>query len=213
MMPSVDREAITADLVSRLIATQFPRWADLPVRPVEQDGWDNRTFHLGLDLSVRLPSGESYALQVAKEHRWLPVLAPQLPLPIPAPVAMGEPGCGYPWPWSVYRWLPGEPASPERVADLDRFAGDLAGFLAALYRVDATGGPRPGAHNFFRGGPLTVYDTETRDAIALLGSEIEGDAATRVWEAALSARWTSRPHCRSTPPRGRGAAAGRCGRR
>jgi aminoglycoside phosphotransferase (APT) family kinase protein len=94
---------IDAQLARRLVDTQFPQWADLPIAPVEVDGWDNRTFRLGEDLTVRLPSGDWYALQVEKEQRWLPLLAPQLPLPIPTPVARGEPGEGYPYAWSVYR--------------------------------------------------------------------------------------------------------------
>lgn len=98
---------IDAALVRRLVDTQFPQWRDLPIAPVEHDGWDNRTFRLGDDLSVRLPSATGYTVQVAKEQEWLPRLAPQLPLPIPQPVAAGVPGEGYPFPWSVYRWLPG----------------------------------------------------------------------------------------------------------
>lgn len=188
-MPSVDKVAITPALVSRLVATQFPQWAHLPVTPVELDGWDNTTFRLGEDLSVRLPSADAYVAQVEKEHRWLPILAHQLPLPIPTPLAKGTPGCGFPRPWSVYGWLPGEHATVERVASLERFARDLAGFLSALSAIDPGGGPRPGEHNFFRGGPLTVYDSEAREAISALDGEIDTDAATEVWEAALAATW------------------------
>ena len=107
-MPSVVRTAVTVELVSWLVGAQFPQWAGLPVRRVEPGGWDNITFRLGPDMSVRLPSGPGYAEQVEKEHRWLPGFAVQLPLPIPVPLAIGVPGCDYPWPWSVYRWLPGE---------------------------------------------------------------------------------------------------------
>lgn len=184
---------ITPALVSRLVAAQFPQWGRLRVRPVDLDGWDNATFRLGDDLSVRLPSGEEYALQVDKEHRWLPVLAPQLPFPIPEPVAKGDPGCGYPWPWSVYRWQEGTPAAGRRIANLTEFASSLAGFLAALYQIDPAGGPQPGDHNFFRGGPLAVYNAETRDAIAVLGDEIDSAGATEVWEAALAAAWHGPP--------------------
>ena len=84
--------AIDAALVTRLIASQFPQWADLPITPAEPNGWDNRTFRLGAGMSVRLPSAARYAAQVEKEHRWLPVLAPQLPLPIPVPLAVWSPG-------------------------------------------------------------------------------------------------------------------------
>jgi aminoglycoside phosphotransferase (APT) family kinase protein len=94
--------AIDVDLVCRLIQAQCPQWADLPIRPVGAGGWDNRTFHLGDRMTVRLPSAPAYALQVEKEQRWLPVLAPHLPLPIPVPLSRGEPSADFPLPWSVY---------------------------------------------------------------------------------------------------------------
>jgi aminoglycoside phosphotransferase (APT) family kinase protein len=188
-----DQVHIDVSLVRRLVTTQFPQWADLPIKPVEFGGWDNRTFHLGEHMTVRLPSAERYILQVEKEHRWLPRLAPLLPLPIPVPLAMGMPAEGYPWHWSVYRWLDGEIATIAHIADLREFASTLAHFLVALQRVDATGGPPPGKHNFFRGGPLTVYDGETRQALKALDGTIDTDAATAVWEAALAATWRGSP--------------------
>ena len=193
MMRSVEKAAITAELAARLVQDQFPQWAGLPVRRVEPGGWDNVTFRLGADLSVRLPSGPWYAQQVEKEHRWLPVLARRLPLPIPEPLGRGVPGRGFPWPWSVYRWLPGTPVAAGHVADPAAFAADLAAFLAALYRIDPAGGPPPGEHNFFRGGPLTVYDDETRRALTALGGEIDTGRAARVWEEALGAAWHGSP--------------------
>jgi len=183
---------IDVSLVRRLLV-QFPQWADLPVKRVEFDGWDNTTFRLGEDLSVRLPSAQAYAGQVEKEHRWLPRLAAHLPLSIPVPLAMGVPANGYPWHWSVYRWLEGENATIKSIADLQQFATALAQFLAALQRIDPADGPPPGQHNFFRGGPLTTYDSETRDAIATLRGRIDADAVTAVWEAALRATWHGPP--------------------
>lgn len=188
-MSPVERTAITRALASRLIAAQFPQWADLPVWPVELSGWDNITFRLGDDLSVRLPSGENYVPQVSKEHRWLPELARHLPLPIPEPLAQGIPGCGYPWPWSVYRWLDGEPAATGHVADLEQFAADLADFLAALYKIDARGGPVAGYDTCFFGVPLAHWDSQTRQAVAALDGEIDTMLAAEVWEAALAAPW------------------------
>ena len=184
---------IYADLVRRLVAAQFPRWADLPVRPVEAGGWDNRTFHLGPRMTVRLPSAAQYALQVEKEHRWPPKLAALLPRPIPIPLAKGAPAEDYPWPWSVYRWIEGETAGVGRIADLRRFATNRAEFLNALSRIDPADGPPPGRHNFFRGGPLAVYDAETRQAIAALERRADTDAASAVWEAALGAKWDGSP--------------------
>ena len=166
------RLEIDVALARSLVASQFPRWADLPIAPVALDGWDNRTFRLGDELSIRLPTGAWYARQVEKEQRWLPVLAPQLPLPIPQPVARGEPSDEFPYPWSVYRWLEGEVAAVAPVADPVAFAVDLAALPRALRRVDATGGPEPGEHNFFRGGPPSYYEAETLAAIERLGDAI-----------------------------------------
>src|SRR3954471_6707046 len=181
---------ITGDLVSALIREQFPQWSDREVRPVALGGWDNRTFRLGEDLVVRLPSQLRYVPQVSKEQRWLPVLAPMLPLPIPIPVVEGKPGSGYPWPWSVYRWIEGSPATLADIANQEELASDLARFLLALYRIDATGGPAAGEHNFFRGGPVGTYDQEVREAIAALGHRIDTAAATKVWKCALASTWS-----------------------
>ncbi|HEU4749949.1 MAG TPA: aminoglycoside phosphotransferase family protein [Acidimicrobiia bacterium] len=180
-------------LVTALVSAQFPQWADLPITRVENDGWDNRTFRLGSDMSVRLPSGEDYSAQVAKEHRWLPELAPQLPLEIPVPLAMGVPGHGYPWNWSIYRWLDGDNASLERINDLDEFAKSLAHFLVGLQDIDAANGPAAGKHSFYRGAPVATYDAETRASIATLGDEIPRDLATEVWETAVASRWKGSP--------------------
>jgi aminoglycoside phosphotransferase (APT) family kinase protein len=183
------KEGITVRLVECLLAEQFPRWSHLSVAPVELDGNDNTTFRLGEGLSARLPSADAYVVQIDKEHEWLPQLAPLLPLPIPEPVARGKPGCGFQRPWSVYRWLDGTIATVDRIEDLPGFAADLAAFLAALYRIDAAGGPTPGAHSFFRGGPVEALDTDVRSAMTALAGQIDTDAVTAVWEAALAASW------------------------
>jgi len=184
---------IDTALVKNLIAAQFPDWADLPVRPVATSGWDNRTFHLGDEMSVRLPSAERYVAQVEKEHRFLPLLAPQLPLPIPVPLGLGTPGQGYPWPWSVYRWIEGERSGLQNIANLTEFAEDLADFLLALWKIDASDGPPAGRHNFHRGGSLEVYDTETRRSIEILSGEIDVPRITEIWEKALASRWMGKP--------------------
>jgi aminoglycoside phosphotransferase (APT) family kinase protein len=185
MIVAVNKDEITADVAARLVAAQFPQWAGLPVTPVALDGFDNTTFRLGDELSIRLPSA-SCVPQVAKEHRWLPVLARYLPLPIPEPVAMGRPSDGFPRPWSVYRWIEGEPASTGRVAGLVGFASALAGFLAALQAVDVGGGPPAGRHNFFRGGPLAAFDEQARQLIRLTAGDIDAGAAASVWDTALA---------------------------
>ncbi len=174
-------------LVGRLLAAQFPRWADLPIEPVHSTGTDNAIYRLGDDMAVRLPRIHRATGQVHKEHRWLPRLAPHLPLAIPVPLAKGTPAEGYPWPWSVCRWLAGENATIECIADLRQAATALAQFIAALQRIDPTGGPPPGAHNFFRGVSLAMRDARTREAIETLHGMIDVNAASAAWEAALRA--------------------------
>ena len=181
------RVDVSADQVRELVAAQFPEWAQLPVRPVANGGWDNRTFHLGTEMSVRLPSAAEYALAVEKEHRWLPVLAPQLPVPVSTPLALGEPGAGYPFRWSVYAWLDGEPARAGHIAP--GFAADLAGFLVALQSVDPADGPRPGVHNWFRGGSLRTFESQVGDALEVLDGRVDDVQVRRIWAAALDARF------------------------
>ena len=191
-----DEIAIDETLVRRLLTAQFPAWASLPLAPVREAGTDHALWRLGDDLAARLPRIPSAARQAAKEQAWLPRLAPSLPLAVPLPVGFGAPGAGYPWRWTVQRWLPGEPATPERLADPGAAAGTLARFLVALRAVDAADGPPPGEHNFGRGEPLANRDAETRAAIAELDrlGLVDPAAATAVWEAALAAPvWAGPP--------------------
>jgi aminoglycoside phosphotransferase (APT) family kinase protein len=182
---------IEAELARRLVAGQFPHWAHLPVTPVAAQGWDNRTFRLGDGMKLRLPSAAGYAAQVGKEARWLPVLAPHLPVTIPEVIAIGVPGERYPWSWSVQSWLEGSPADASS-ACLE-LARDVAAFLAALRTAPSFGGPAAGAHSFHRGGDLSVYDSEARTALTALRGEIDDVRAAEVWEAALQSRWKQAP--------------------
>jgi aminoglycoside phosphotransferase (APT) family kinase protein len=188
----VDRSEITPAVVKRLLAAQFPQWADLPVTRVEVDGWDNTTFRLGAEMSIRLPSGDAYTAQVDREHRWLPFLAPQLPFPIPQPLAKGTPSATFPRPWSIYRWLEGETATIDRIADLRRFATDVARFLAALQDIDPTDGPPGGPDSHYRGAWIGTWDAQTRQSIALLEGEIDTRSALSAWERALEASFDGR---------------------
>ncbi|MCR6481955.1 aminoglycoside phosphotransferase family protein [Amycolatopsis sp. OK19-0408] len=187
---SSDEATITTAVVRRLLAAQFPKWAGLPLAPAPAQGVDNATFRLGPDLAVRLPRYARWAGQVAREQEWLPKLAPHLPLPISEPLAEGRPGEGYPFPWSVLRWLPGERVDPDRLTDP---AAELAGFFGALWRADATGGPPPQWSNAFRG----VSPTDERDSaiapprlsarIERVADLIDVDAVLAMWESARAA--------------------------
>lgn len=188
------RAGIDADLVRRLVAAQFPRWRDLPVTPVAVDGWDNRTYRLGDAMTVRLPTGPGYAPAVAKESRWLPFLAPSLPVAVPTVLGNGVPGLGYPYHWSVRNWLPGRTASHGAViADLPAFAVAVAEFLRALQRCDPTGGPAGGAHSFYRGASVAHYEHDTLRYLARLAGRVDTERARTVWDAALAAEWRGTP--------------------
>lgn len=187
--------AITIDhhLVRKLVAAQFPQWANLAIWPVAQSGWDNRTFHLGDKMTVRLPSSPAYAGQVEKEQIWLPRLAHGLPFAIPEPLGWGEPGDIFPLPWSVYRWIEGEPASAARVGDMQAFAVQLADFLRSLAQAETQGAPLAGDHNFHRGGPPAYYGDQVDEAIRRLGDDIDRTVVSAIWLEAVDARWAGRP--------------------
>ena len=188
-----DELDIDAALVRRLIAAQFPQWMSLPIERVPSSGTDNAMFRLGDELAVRMPRRKDATLQVEKEFHWLPSLAP-LPLEIPTPVAMGEPSDEYPWRWSVYRWLDGENAATACIDDPRAAALAIAEFVAALRRIDPTGGPTPGQHNFHRGVSLVKRDRFMRAAIASLAGEVDVAAVSAAWDAALRApQWHASP--------------------
>jgi aminoglycoside phosphotransferase (APT) family kinase protein len=181
-------------LVQRLLEAQFPQWAELPLEPLRSSGTDSALYRLGDDKVVRLPRIQAAAGQVDKENQWLPRLAPLLTLPIPAPLAKGTPGEGFPWAWSVYRWIEGETATIERIVNLKQAATEMAQFIAALHGIDSMGGPAPGHHNSFRGVPLATRDAATRTCISNLRGTFNEAALTEAWDAALNAPvWNSPP--------------------
>jgi len=194
-----DQVPTDAALVRRLLAGQFPQWADLPVEPVTSSGTDHDIYRVGDDLSVRLPRIAWATGQAAKEAVWLPRLAPHLPLAVPVQLAMGHPAEGYPFAWSVYEWVGGTDAaglvaagtdaaatsSSTDPGDLERAAVDLAAFVTALRRIDTTGAPRrpTGA----RGAPLAELDQQVQESIDQLGVRVDAAAARRSWEQSLGA--------------------------
>lgn len=183
---------ITIDLAKKLIFEQFPQWSHLEIKPVKNSGHDNRTFHLGDDLTIRLPSGKEYEPQIQKEAKWLPVLAQHLSLPITAPVAKGKPTPEYPLAWSINRWLVGETVTHTNV-DLQKFAIELARFLKELEAINAENGPQAGAHNFYRGGDLAVYIEEFEQALTQLPAGPQRNHYQDIWTTALATKWEKKP--------------------
>ncbi|WP_190157644.1 aminoglycoside phosphotransferase family protein [Streptomyces litmocidini] len=183
--------ALDTALVERLIAAQFPAWAGLPVREVDSAGTDNVMFRLGDEYAVRLPKADWAVGQAEKEQKWLPRLAPHLPLPVPVPVGRGVPGEGYDRPWSVFAWLDGDDAYNAPITDLAHAAVELGRFGVALREAGAAGGPAS-----WRGGPVSGRDAETREAVRVLGADdpAAARAATAAWEAVLRVpEWDGEP--------------------
>ena len=192
MISKFDKSKITLSLVSDLIAEQFSQWSNLSIESVAMSGIDNRTFRLGSEMLVRLPSAEGYVDQVKKEQKWLPVLSSNLSFRIPEPLAMGQPSKSYPWNWSIYRWIEGESANTLNINDLNlhSIASSSAEFLNELHQINVSGAPVGGLHNYYRGCPLAVYDAETRTLIHQLQELIPKNASTTVLEKALKSKWS-----------------------
>lgn len=177
---------IDDDLVGRLIAARFPEWAELAVRRWPSGGTVNAMYRLGDDMVVRLPLVRGGAKDVAKEQNWLPRLASRLPTAIPEVLGAGQPAEGYPWPWSVYRWLTGEHPQPGALSDPVLLAKDLAEFVAAMRNITL-----PGQERAHRGGPLALLDSSTKAAVEHLREipeeDVDCDAVAAAWENALRA--------------------------
>ena len=167
-------------LVRRLIVQQFPQWAQLKIRPVESAGTDNALYRLGEELTVRLPRIHWAVDNVDKEVIWLPILATQLPFPVPVPLAKGRPAEGFPYPWSVCRWIQGENPRVGSLSQAEDFARELAQFIVALRSIDSAGGPA-----CERGVPLAQRDAPTRKAIEELRGTVDTDAVSAAWESTL----------------------------
>ena len=184
-----DEVETDAGLGRRLLAAQAPQFARLPLTPVGVGGTDHAVFRLGDELALRMPRIHWAAHQGELERRWLPVLAPALPVDVPAPIFLGEPAFGYPFRWCVSPWLAGEHAVPGGSVDL---AVDLAGFVRAMQGVDTEGAPAPAPGQ--RGGPLAGADRATRQSAERLRGQDDVDALLGVWDAGLRApAWTGPP--------------------
>jgi aminoglycoside phosphotransferase (APT) family kinase protein len=179
-------------LVQRLVAGQFPEWADLPIEPVFPLGTDNANYRLGADKLVRLPRQPGKVAALERELEWQPVLAPSLPLAIPAPLGRGEPAEGYAFPWGVFTWLEGENVAVDGVAD--ETAADLAELILALRRLDATDAPQGLRH-----GTLRELDDWVRSGAAQIAARYDADGLLAEWEETLDAPpWDGPPrwcHC------------------
>ena len=191
MPPSFKPEAefsIDPPLVRCLLEEQRPELAKLSLVALGE-GWDNRLFRLGDTFMVRLPRRTASAVLMAHEHRWLPELASRLPLPVPAPVHLGKPGCGFPWLWSVTRWLEGESALTTPPQDPAHAAATLREFLTALHQPAPSDAP----YNPWRSVPLVERWPLLRQHVGQVAGLVDVPAIERLMHRACAApRWPGR---------------------
>ncbi len=194
--PRID---ISLAQAQKRVLAQFPQWQHLDLRPVEEAGWCNATFRLGDHLLLKIPRAKRYEHSHLMEYRYLPRLRKHLsglsstPIEIPEPVALGMPDPDFPWHCSVARWIPGDTATALSARYQERFALELARFLKTLWQAPNHEGPAFFEQNFYRGAPLQVYDSESREALKALTHVIDTQKAAAVWHQATNSRWQQAP--------------------
>lgn len=177
--------SITVDLVRALLREQHADLAGLSVVDAGE-GWDHRQFRLGAELLVRLPRRQAAAAVIEHEQRWLPVLAPRLPVAVPSPVRVGQPGCDFPWAWSVAPWFTGDIAA---TVNPDALAPPLGEILLALHPP----APPDAPVNPFRTS-LVSRSEVFAERVSRVGHRLDRTAAAAVWDAAVRApSWKGPP--------------------
>ena len=186
---------ITSDLISILIKEQFPEYSNLPIKPVDNQGHDNRTFLLGDEMLVRMPSDKKYAAKVVIEQKWLPKLTPNISLKIPNPLHTGKASTNYPFNWSIYKWIDGKSLNQvsRNNLNLEEIAQTLANFIKELHKIDATNAPKAGEHNFYRGCGLDIYQSQAIDNILTLKDIIDDERAISIMQTATKSKWSKNP--------------------
>lgn len=173
---------VTEDLVRALLADQHPDLASRPIQRVAR-GWDNATFRVGKDLTVRMPQRIGAAFLIGHERQWVPTLLEGVPnfaaggLDASDFMRNGRPGAGYPWAWAIGRWHEGVTVADAKDFDRSDAANRLGRFLAAVHRPAPSGAP----DNPWRGGPLSERSpilTEHLDRLAELDRGL-GEGITR----------------------------------
>jgi aminoglycoside phosphotransferase (APT) family kinase protein len=181
-----DEVDINSDLVRRLVTSQFPALADLPITEFSSTGTVNAIYRIGEDLCARLPRVERWARGLQKELKWLPYLTPGLTLRVPEPIRPGQPTPDYPFTWAIFRWINGQTYAEGRIDDERQAAADLAQFVAELRRTEL---PAVIDDDTPLGGrlPLIELDADTRKWISGAAGIIDVQAAIAAWERSLQA--------------------------
>lgn len=155
-----DQLTVSPLTVGTLIAEQFPQWTDLPIQAVSGAGTVNAIFRVGEHVVARFPLEPSADVAAVRHELELEAAAAEelsgrTPAATPTPLGIGEPGAGYPLPWSVFTWLPGHPATADSCSQSDSFTTELGDFILAVRAIETRGRTYDGNG---RGGDLGSYD-------------------------------------------------------
>ena len=184
---------IDSSLVRKLIANQFPDLRNLPVMPIKKQGHDNRTFRLGNELTVRLPSHPSYADAVKKEATALEALGGQLSVETPKIFGLGKPSREYQLPWSIRHWLIGKTWEDTQVTDKSSLARDLGQILVELRSIPADISLSAGKHSFYRGCHPSAYSDEVIESLRRMGDPTKTKQCLEIWQRGMVSAWPNAP--------------------
>lgn len=174
--------AVSVETVRALVDAQFPEWRELPVRAVASEGTVNALFRIGDTLVARLPlvgaDVDRTRTKLEAEAQAARELLGRTRFPTPEPVAIGEPGPGYPLPWSVQTWVPGTAATVADPSESTAFAHDLAEFVRDVRAIETRGRTFSGRG---RGGRLHDHDDWMETCFARSESLLDVPALRRLW--------------------------------
>jgi len=176
--------AVDAEMVRRLVDEQFPQWQALPVRAVASHGTVNALFRIGDTLLARFPLQPADVASTRRSLESEALAARELlggtRFPTPEPVALGEPGAGYPLPWSVLTWLPGTVATDQDPGESVAFAHDLAEFIQGVRAIGLRGRTFGGNG---RGGDLRSHDAWMQTCFDRSEDVLDVPQLRRIWTA------------------------------
>jgi aminoglycoside phosphotransferase (APT) family kinase protein len=175
--------SISPVTVRTLIAEQFPQWQHLQIEAVSSPGTVNAIFRIGDQFVARFPliSDDDVAAvreQLRREAAAAEELIGHTPIATPRPIAIGEPGIGYPLPWSINTWLPGEPATADDCSESNSFAIDLGDFINAVRAMDTRGRTYDGNG---RGGDLFSHDKWMQECMTYSEGLLDVDTLRSIW--------------------------------
>ena len=185
-------EEITSSLVRTLVSEQFPQWSELPIRPVDVQGWDNRTFRLGDRMTVRLPSADGYVAGLVREEQTLAILGSSFRVAIPRVVATGASSAAFHRPWSVREWIDGHTLAAVDTREREIAISGLGDALSELQACDTVGGPWAGSASAYRGCHVSAVGEDVQDRLPLLARR-QAEGCRALWDAAVATAWTAPP--------------------